>query len=164
MDPVEFFKKNADLTARPEVYRYEIDKCAEMIDWKNKWRKRGDFGFRPGQGAASACRCTLGAAVPTTRRARCASSPTAASLVSMASQDLGVGTYTTLSVVAAETLGLDIPDIRINIGNSKLPISGASGGSTTVGGTTASTRRATVNALEELKAWLPSRSASRPET
>ena len=150
MDPVEFFKKNADLTARPEVYRYEIDKCAEMIDWKNKWRKRGDSGSGPVKRGLGMSLHTWGGR-PHDSTCEVRIEPDGGVSVSMASQDLGVGTYTTLSVVAAETLGLDIPDIRINIGNSKLPISGASGGSTTVGGTTASTRRATVNALEELK-------------
>ncbi len=150
MDPVDFFKKNADLTARPEVYRYEIDKCAEMIDWKNKWHKRGDSGSGPVKRGLGMSLHTWGGR-PHDSTCEVRIEPDGGVSVNLASQDLGVGTYTTLSVIAAETLGLDIADIRINIGNSKLPISGASGGSTTVGGTSASTRRAAVNALEELK-------------
>ena len=150
MDPVEFFKKNADLTARPDVYRYEIDKCAEMIDWKNKWHKRGDSGSGAVKRGLGMSLHTWGG-LPHDSTCEVRIEPDGGVSVNLASQDLGVGTYTTLSVVAAETLGLDIPDVRINIGNSKLPVSGASGGSTTVGGTTASTRRAAVNALEELK-------------
>ncbi len=150
MDPVEFFKKNADLTARPEVYRYELDKCAEMIDWKGKWHKRGDSGSGPVKSGLGLSLHTWGGR-PHDSTCEVRIQPDGGVSVSMASQDLGVGTYTTLSVVAAETLGLQIPDIKINIGSSKLPISGASGGSTTVGGTTASTRRATVHALDELK-------------
>jgi xanthine dehydrogenase YagR molybdenum-binding subunit len=150
MDPVEFFKQNADLTARPEVYRYEIDKCAEMIGWKEKWHKRGDSGPGPVKRGLGMSMHTWGGR-PHDSTCEVRIEPDGGVSVSMASQDLGVGTYTTLSVVAAETLGLEIADIQVNIGSSKLPISGASGGSTTVGGTSASTRRATVNALEELK-------------
>ena len=149
MDPVEFFKKNADLTARPEVYRHEIDKCAEMIGWKEKWHKRGDSGSGPVKSGLGLSLHTWGGR-PHDSTCEVRIQPDGGASVNMASQDLGVGTYTTLSVVAAETFGLQIPDITVNIGNSKLPISGASGGSTTVGGTTASTRRAAVNALEEL--------------
>ena len=150
MDPVDFFKKNADLTARPEVYRYEIDKCAEMIGWKEKWHKRGDSGPGPVKRGLGLSLHTWGGR-PHDSTCEVRIQPDGGVSVNMASQDLGVGTYTTLSVVAAETLGLQIPDIKVNIGSSKLPMSGASGGSTTVGGTSASTRRATVNALEELK-------------
>ena len=150
MDPVEFFKKNADLTARPEVYRDEIDKCAEMIGWKEKWHKRGDSGPGPVKRGLGLSLHTWGGR-PHDSTCEVRIQPDGGVSVNLASQDLGVGTYTTLSVVAAETLGLQIPDIKVNIGSSKLPISGASGGSTTVGGTSASTRRATVNALEELK-------------
>jgi xanthine dehydrogenase YagR molybdenum-binding subunit len=52
--------------------------------------------------------------------------------------------------VAGETFGLPLTAIQVNIGDSKYPASGASGGSTTVGGVSASTRRATTNALNEL--------------
>lgn len=149
MDPVEFFKKNADLTARPEVYRDEIDKCAEMIGWKENWHKRGDSGPGPVKRGLGLSLHTWGGR-PHDSTCEVRIQPDGGVSVNMASQDLGVGTYTTLSVVAAETFGLQIPDITVNIGNSKLPISGASGGSTTVGGTTASTRRAAVNALGEL--------------
>ena len=40
MDPVEFLRKNLDLTARPEVYAAQLDKAAEMMDWKAKWHPR----------------------------------------------------------------------------------------------------------------------------
>ena len=72
--------------------------------------------------------------------------------VSLASQDLGTGTRTVIAIVAAETLGLPLEAVRVNIGDSRYPPSGASGGSTTVGGVSSSTRRATTNALNELLA------------
>jgi xanthine dehydrogenase YagR molybdenum-binding subunit len=53
-------------------------------------------------------------------------------------------------MVAAETLGLAVSAIRVNIGDNKYPPSGTSGGSTTVGGVSSSTRKATMNALVKL--------------
>jgi xanthine dehydrogenase YagR molybdenum-binding subunit len=53
-------------------------------------------------------------------------------------------------MVAAETLGLKLSEVRVNIGDNKYPQSGASGGSTTVGGVSASTRKSTMNALQKL--------------
>jgi xanthine dehydrogenase YagR molybdenum-binding subunit len=70
--------------------------------------------------------------------------------VATASQDLGTGTRTVIGIVAAETLGLPLDAVKVNIGDSKLPPSGASGGSTTVGGVSSATRRAANNALNEL--------------
>jgi hypothetical protein len=53
-------------------------------------------------------------------------------------------------MTAAETLGLPVGAIRVKIGDNQYPPSGGSGGSTTVGGVSSSTRKATVNALEKL--------------
>src|SRR5437879_11483353 len=62
------------------------------------------------------------------------------------------GTRTVIAIIAAETLGLPLEAVKVNIGDSHYPQSGGSGGSTTVGGVSASTRRATTNALNELLA------------
>ena len=70
--------------------------------------------------------------------------------VALGSQDLGTGTRTVIAIVAAETLGLPVEAIKVEIGDSKYPPSGASGGSTTVGGVSASTRRGSVDALDQL--------------
>ncbi len=52
-------------------------------------------------------------------------------LVQIASQDLGTGTYTILTQIAAEALGVPPERVRVEIGDSKLPASGTSGGSQT---------------------------------
>ena len=69
---------------------------------------------------------------------------------SLCTQDLGTGTRTVVAVVAAETLGVPLETIKLNIGDNRLPTSGGSGGSTTVGGVSSSTRRAAVNARDAL--------------
>jgi xanthine dehydrogenase YagR molybdenum-binding subunit len=53
-------------------------------------------------------------------------------------------------MVAAETLGVPLSAITLRIGDSEYPPDGASGGSTTVGGVSSSTRKSTVNARDKL--------------
>jgi xanthine dehydrogenase YagR molybdenum-binding subunit len=149
MDPVEVFYKNADYTARAAVYRAQMRKAQELIDWKKNWHPRGDSGSGPvkrglgmgmhtwgGGGHNSQCRTVI--------------NPDGSVAVELASQDLGTGTKTIIVQVAAETLGLPMGAIKLNVGDSSLPPSGGSGGSTTVGGVSSSTRKSTVNALAKL--------------
>ena len=65
-------------------------------------------------------------------------------------QDLGTGTRTVCAMVLAETFGLPIEAVKVNIGSSTYPISGASGGSTTVGAVSESHRRAAQDALAQI--------------
>ncbi len=51
--------------------------------------------------------------------------------VGVATHDLGTGTWTILAQVAAEGLGLPLDRVRLEIGDSRLPNGGTSGGSTT---------------------------------
>ncbi len=151
MDPLDFFLKNLPLVVpeRAEAYRQELLKGAEMMEWKKKWHPRGDKTPGPikrglglsihtwgGGGHNSTCNCTI--------------RPDGSVEVFLGSQDLGTGTRTVIAIVAGETLGLPVTGVKVNIGDSKFPPSGASGGSTTVGGVSASTRRATTKALNEL--------------
>jgi xanthine dehydrogenase YagR molybdenum-binding subunit len=150
MDPLEFFIKNADLAGdRAEVYRQELRKAAELIDWQKNWHPRGDrtpghikrgLGLSVhtwgGRGHNSTCNVSI--------------HPDGSVEVNLGSQDLGTGTRTVIAIAAAETLGLPVAAVTVNIGDTKYPNSGASGGSTTVGGVSASTRRGCVDALAEL--------------
>jgi xanthine dehydrogenase YagR molybdenum-binding subunit len=149
MDAVEFFTKNAELTNQPQVYRAQLAKAAELAEWKKLWRPRGQNGAGPvkrglgigvnawfGLGHPSNCRTTI--------------HPDGSVELELGSQDLGTGTRTIIAMVAAETLGLPVSSLKVNIGDNKYPESGASGGSTTVGGVSASTRKSTMNALAKL--------------
>jgi xanthine dehydrogenase YagR molybdenum-binding subunit len=150
MDPLDFFIKNIALTGeRADLYKEELLKAAEMIGWKQKWHPRGDKTPGPikrgmglsihtwgGAGHASNCRCTI--------------HPDGSVEVALGSQDLGTGTRTVIGIVAAETLGLPLEGVQVEIGDNKYPPDGASGGSTTVGGVSSSTRVASTNALNEL--------------
>jgi xanthine dehydrogenase YagR molybdenum-binding subunit len=152
MDPLEFFSKNANLTLRQATYERQLAKAAELSDWKKLWHPRGE-----GQGAI---RRGLGIGVNTwggaghDSTARVSIHPDGTVEIELGSQDLGTGTRTVISQVLAETLGLKYTDVRVKIGDTNFPPSGTSGGSTTVGGVSSSTRKAAVNALEKFYAEL----------
>ncbi|MFN7920663.1 MAG: xanthine dehydrogenase family protein molybdopterin-binding subunit [Bryobacteraceae bacterium] len=149
MDPLDFFMKNLEFTARPEVYRSQLQQAADMIGWKKNWHPRGNrvsgnmqrglglaVGTWGGAGHASQCRANI--------------HPDGTVEIEIGSQDIGTGTRTIITQVASESLGLPMQAIKLSLGDNKFPRSGASGGSTTVGGVSASTRIATLNALEKL--------------
>ena len=68
----------------------------------------------------------------------------------MGTQDLGTGTRTCILMIAADTLGIPMDAIQLQIGDTTYPPSGGSGGSTTIGGVSSSTRRAAVDARDTL--------------
>ena len=151
MDPMDVFSKNVAYapSSRVETYRYQLQKAAEIADWKKLWHPRGEggsgvvkrglgIGFSAwgGGGHQSQCRTTI--------------HPDGSVLVEIGTQDLGTGTRTIITQVAAETLGLPMGAIKLSIGSSDLPPDSASGGSTTAGGVSSSTRKAAVNALAKL--------------
>jgi xanthine dehydrogenase YagR molybdenum-binding subunit len=151
MDPVELLMKNVDLA--PEIlrktYAEELQKASELADWKKNWHPRGDktaghikrgMGVSlhtwGGRGHNSNCNVII--------------RPDGSVTVQLGSQDLGTGTRTVINITVAETLGLPLEAVKVEIGDSKYPFDGASGGSTTVGGVTNSTRRGAVDARDEL--------------
>jgi xanthine dehydrogenase YagR molybdenum-binding subunit len=150
MDPLDMFLKNIAKTgARAREYEEELNKAAELMAWKTKWRPRGRSGPGPvkrglglsihtwgGRGHASNCEMLI--------------YPDGLVEARLGSQDLGTGTKTIIGIVTAETMSIAPDDIKVSVGDSRFPASGASGGSTTVGGVSASSRRAAINALEKL--------------
>ena len=148
MDPVELFTKNLGYTAREATYKAQLQKAAEMMEWQKRWHPRGE-GHGPvrqglglgintwgGGGHASQCRTTI--------------NPDGSVVLEIGTQDLGTGTRTAITMVAAETLGLPLGAITLRIGDSDYPPDGASGGSTTIGGVSPSTLKSTTNALRKL--------------
>jgi xanthine dehydrogenase YagR molybdenum-binding subunit len=153
MDPLEFFIKNIEMVGvRANIYKDELLKAAEMIEWKKLWRPRGEGAV----GSTKTIKRGLGLSLHTWGGGPHGSDcdvtihPDGAVEVKLGSQDLGTGTRTIIQIVAAETFGLPLEAVKVHIGDNRLPPSGSSGGSTTVGGVSSSTRRAAVNALNEL--------------
>jgi xanthine dehydrogenase YagR molybdenum-binding subunit len=61
--------------------------------------------------------------------ARAALSPDGSFVVQSGSQDIGTGTYTVMTQVAAETLGVPASRVRFELGDTRLPRAPVSGGS-----------------------------------
>lgn len=158
MDTYDFMMKNLSLTARPnvtidfpKVYREELTKAAELFDWKKKWHPRGQGGSGPvkrgiglsihtwrGAGHASQCMCIV--------------NNDGTVEVRIGTQDLGTGSRTVLNIVAAETFGIPLEMVTVKLGENVYPASGNSGGSSTIGGISPSSRRACTAALNEVLA------------
>jgi len=150
MDPVEFLTKNLDITGpRAALYADELKIASDLFGWKQKWHARGDktAGYIKrgigvslhtwgGRGHESNCDITI--------------HPDGAVDIKIGSQDLGTGTRTCILMVAAESLGVPYERITLDLGDTKYPMSGGSGGSTTIGGVSSSTRRAAVDVRDQL--------------
>jgi xanthine dehydrogenase YagR molybdenum-binding subunit len=149
-DPLDLLLQNITLTGvRADIYREELQVAADLIGWKKSWHPRGDKTPGPvkrglglsihtwgGRGHDSNCDVTL--------------QPDGSVEVKMGTQDLGTGTRTCIQIVVAETLGLPVEAIHLKIGDTDYPPSGGSGGSTTIGGVSASSRIAALDALDKL--------------
>ncbi len=158
MDPLDLLLKNIQLTAPPNdtynragTYRDELLIAADLIGWKQHWHPRGKSDSGPvkrglglaihtwgGRGHMSTCSLTI--------------NPDGSVEIKMGTQDLGTGTRTAILMIAADTLGIPMDGITLKIGDNQYPASGGSGGSTTIGGVSSSTRRAAVDAREQLLA------------
>lgn len=162
MDPVDLLLKNISLTQRADVYREELGIASGLMDWKKNWRPRG-------QGGSGVVKRGLGVAIHTWggrgHESNCALTihPDGSVDIKMGSQDLGTGTRTAILMVAGDTLGLPIDKIQLNIGDNQYPPDGGSGGSTTIGGVSSSTRRAAIDARDQLLAKVAPALKAKPE-
>lgn len=147
MDPLDLFRKNLSITGPlAKVYEEELAVADRLMGWKQRWHPRGQGGKGPirqglglslhtwgGRGHRSNCDVTI--------------QPDGLVDAKISTQDIGTGTRTVVAIVVAETLGLPLESVKVHIGDSRLPASGGSGGSTTVGGVSSAARRAAQNAL-----------------
>ena len=163
MNPLEFFKKNIELTGpRANIYMDEFPIADELMGWSKRWHPRGDKTPGPikrglgmsihtwgGRGHQSECDLTI--------------QPDGSVTIKMGTQDLGTGTRTAILAVAADTLGLTPQQINLLYGDTQYPPSGGSGGSTTIGGVSSTTRRAAVDARDALFAKVAPALGATPE-
>jgi xanthine dehydrogenase YagR molybdenum-binding subunit len=165
IDSYDVFLRNLPsvTNGKADVYQAEMEIGAKLIDWKKKWHPHGKgpakgsvvtglgMGIHTwgGQGHNSTCTIKI--------------HPDGAVETFLGSQDLGTGTRTVIAMVIAETLGLPVSAVSVNIGSSKYPTSGPSGGSTTVGGVSESNRRGATDALNLLSAKVAPKLGAQPE-
>jgi xanthine dehydrogenase YagR molybdenum-binding subunit len=149
MDPVEFRIKNLPPEAPNAMWRAYLRQGAAEFGW-NKRHPTGDPTPGP-------IKTGMGVAINTwggggsQGRAHVEISSDGTVVVRCGTQDLGTGTRTLVAVVAADTFGIPVANIKPEIGDTMYPVSGGSGGSTTAAGISPAIRIATVNALDALK-------------
>lgn len=135
---------------KAQLYTDELQLAAKLIDWNAKWHPHGKgpkqgsvveglgIGLHEWGGGANSSTCQLKIHPDGGVESYCGT------------QDLGTGTRTICGMVVAETFALPLESIKVNIGHSTYPFSGASGGSTTVGAVSESHRRAAQDALARI--------------
>jgi xanthine dehydrogenase YagR molybdenum-binding subunit len=81
-------------------------------------------------------------------------------VVSSAASDIGTGTYTVMSMIAAESLGLPLEQVTFQLGDSTLPLAPIEGGSSHV----ATVGSGVAGACDKLKATLLKMAQSMPDS
>jgi xanthine dehydrogenase YagR molybdenum-binding subunit len=135
IDPIELRRRNEPATDPQEDIPFSsrllvpcLDKGAELFGWADRTPapasdRRGEWLH--GVGVAAAVRSNMlqksSARVELTGDGR--------AIVSTDMTDIGTGTYTILAQIAAETLGLPLESVTVELGDGAAPPSAGSGGS-----------------------------------
>jgi xanthine dehydrogenase YagR molybdenum-binding subunit len=135
VDPLELRLRNYAQTDEGEAKPYSsksLRECYKLGSERFGWDKRPmqPRSLRDGETLIGWGMAT--ATYPTNRSPATAMirlMPNGTVIVATAAHDLGTGTYTILSQIAAQTLGLPIDRIRTEIGDTRLPKSPVAGGS-----------------------------------
>src|SRR5205085_9028772 len=136
---------------RHTVYTDQIKIAAELSEWKKKWHA-------PGQGKDNGpVKHGIGMAIHTwgggggkDNDMYVTIDSDGGVMIECSTQDLGTAERTVLAIVTAETLGLEVKDIVVRIGESPIGRSTGSGGSTTCPGTAPAALNAASDARDQL--------------
>jgi xanthine dehydrogenase YagR molybdenum-binding subunit len=155
MDPVELRRRNEPefdegvglpFSSRSLMQCYDLG--AERFGWSQRDprpRSMRDGRVLIGMGMSSATYPALYS--PTSARVRLLASGVAE--VEVAASDMGPGTYTSMTQVAAEMLGLPVEQVKFSLGNSDFPPAPPHGGSQTMASVGSAIRAACIAVLEE---------------
>ncbi len=150
MDPVAFRLKNLPTAGPGAMWEQYFPMGAERIGWSRRHpsgdRTRG--AIRSGLG----CAASRGDGRGHGTRAQCAIHADGRVVIRSGTQDLGTGTRTLMAVVAAETLGIGVELVRIEIGDSDQPFSGPSVRSATAASVAPAVRVTAERARDQLLA------------
>src|SRR6185312_9214497 len=150
MDTFDFVKKNiALLDPRSNIYSEELDVADKLMGWKSRWHSRGDKASGPVKQGLGLALHTWGGRG---HNSNCDLSihPDGSVEIKMGTQDIGTGTRTSILIVAADTLGIPMESINLQIGDNEYPRDSASGGSSTIGGVSSANFRAATDAKNQL--------------
>ncbi|MCA9039080.1 MAG: xanthine dehydrogenase family protein molybdopterin-binding subunit [Planctomycetaceae bacterium] len=147
LDPYQLFLKNLDKTWNPDLYTDQMRIAAELMEWEQNWKPRGtnkqDGAMRRGLGMA--LHEWTGKAHTASTTIRVHADGTVETFGG--SQELGTGTRTVIGITVAETFGIPLDRVKVNIGSSTYPRSERSSRSSTAGGVSGPNRRAALKAL-----------------
>lgn len=148
IDPVEFriinHAERHPQSNKPWSSKHLIEcyhRAADAFGWKNRDPRPGsmrDGDELIGWGMATAT--YPGYRFPTAAKAQILANGQV--IVGSATHDIGTGTYTIMSQIAADTLGLPIERVKFELGDSKLPRASVSGGSSTAASVSPAVRSA----------------------
>ncbi|MGJ3242614.1 MAG: xanthine dehydrogenase family protein molybdopterin-binding subunit [Opitutales bacterium] len=146
MDPVAFRIKNDPFPIRRKQWAIGM----ERFGWQARYRPPGssEGPVKTGVGCGGA-RWGVGGRGT---RAAITINPDGSVEVRCGTQDIGTGTRTYVSMIAAEVFGIPMERITSLIGDSRYPPSGGSGGSTTAPSVAPAIFDASTKALDALKA------------
>ncbi|WP_249690893.1 xanthine dehydrogenase family protein molybdopterin-binding subunit [Stappia sp. WLB 29] len=154
IDPIELRRRNEpeidESTGKPFSSRSLMpcyDRGAELFGWAQRNpapRSMRDDREYVGMGCASATYPVLFS--PTRARARLLADGTAE--IEVAASDMGPGTYTSMTQVAADALGLPLDNVRFSLGRSDFPPAPPHGGSQTMASVGSAIRAACAAVLE----------------
>jgi xanthine dehydrogenase YagR molybdenum-binding subunit len=148
LDPVEF-RINNDQSKEKDIRAREFRLGAERFGWKEKYRAPGSSPgpIKTGVGCASA---TWGGGGKGTK-AEAQINPDGSVEIRCGTQDLGTGSKTLITLIAADILGIKPDRIVAKVGDTNYPASGGSGGSTTSASVSPAIYDVCNRALEELR-------------
>jgi xanthine dehydrogenase YagR molybdenum-binding subunit len=154
MDPIELRRVNDTQTDPVDGKAFSsrslmtcFDQAAAQFGWSRRSLEPAamrDGDWQVGMGCATACYPTnLGPAA-----ARVALTADGKALVQIAGHEIGTGAYTTVAIVAARALGIEVSDVTVQMGDSNLPPLMIAGGSNNA----ASASLVVAKACEEIRA------------
>jgi xanthine dehydrogenase YagR molybdenum-binding subunit len=129
MDPMAFRLANLPPLAPNAMWRKYFPLAAERIGWSRR-HPTGDPTPGPIKRGLGCSANRWGGAGRGTR-AHCEIAPDGSVVMRCGTQDIGTATKTIMAMIVAETLGLEVAQVTIQLGDSNYPFSGGSGGSTT---------------------------------
>jgi xanthine dehydrogenase YagR molybdenum-binding subunit len=148
IDPVEFRIKNAPPKAPNQMWVEYFQQGARQFGWEKR-HPTGDPAPGPIKTGMGVSAHLWGGGGRGTQ-AHVDITSDGAVVVKCGTQDLGTGTRTIVTIVAAETLGLPASAVKAEIGDTNYPFSGGSGGSSTAASVSPAIRITSVKALDAL--------------
>jgi xanthine dehydrogenase YagR molybdenum-binding subunit len=163
IDPLEMRLKNLPPEEPNRMWGRYFQMGAEKIGWSRR-HKTGDPARGPIKRGLGCAANRWGGGGSQQTRGHAEIHPDGSALIRIGTQDIGTGTRTVLALILAETYGLPLNAVKVEIGDSRYPFAPGSGGSVTIGSVSPVTRIAAEQALSQLFARVAPQLEADPAT